>query len=174
MTFLAVSKYSGKLCGWERPLSFLGLPSAIRIERVNPGAWESSKEAVQSSCWELLICQREWSQAGRFKSSLGTSLVVQWLRICASTAEGTGSIPGQGTKIPHTSKWKSVNHSVVSNSLRPHELLPTSVHGIPQARILEWVAISFSRGSSQPRDWTPCLLHCRQILYHLVQPRKFL
>ena len=27
-----------------------------------------------------------------------------------------------------------------------------SVHGIFQARILEWVAISFSRGSSQPRD----------------------
>ena len=29
-----------------------------------------------------------------------------------------------------------------------------SVHGIFQARILEWVAISFSRGSSQPRDRT--------------------
>ena len=29
-----------------------------------------------------------------------------------------------------------------------------SVHGILQARILEWVAISFSRGSSQPRDQT--------------------
>ena len=29
-----------------------------------------------------------------------------------------------------------------------------SVHGILQARILEWVAISFSRGSSRPRDWT--------------------
>jgi len=28
-----------------------------------------------------------------------------------------------------------------------------SVHGILQARILEWVTISFSRGSSQPRDW---------------------
>ena len=27
-----------------------------------------------------------------------------------------------------------------------------SVHGISQARILEWVAISFSRGSSQPKD----------------------
>ena len=27
-----------------------------------------------------------------------------------------------------------------------------SVYGISQARILEWVAISFSRGSSQPRD----------------------
>ena len=29
-----------------------------------------------------------------------------------------------------------------------------SVHGIFQARVLEWVAISFSRGSSWPRDWT--------------------
>ena len=28
------------------------------------------------------------------------------------------------------------------------------VHGISQARMLEWVAISFSRGSSCPRDWT--------------------
>ena len=30
----------------------------------------------------------------------------------------------------------------------------SSVHGIFQARVLEGVAISFSRGSSQPRDWT--------------------
>ena len=30
--------------------------------------------------------------------------------------------------------------------------LGSSVHGISQARILEWVAISFSRGSSPPRD----------------------
>ena len=30
----------------------------------------------------------------------------------------------------------------------------SSIHGIVQARVLEWVAISFSRGSSQPRDQT--------------------
>ena len=42
-----------------------------------------------------------------------------------------------------------------------------SVHGILPARILEWVAMSFSRGSSQSRD---CLLHCRQILYCLSYP----
>ena len=30
----------------------------------------------------------------------------------------------------------------------------SSVHGILQARILEWVSIPFSRGPSQPRDWT--------------------
>ena len=33
-------------------------------------------------------------------------------------------------------------------------LLGFSVHGILQARILEWIAIPFSRGSSQPRDRT--------------------
>ena len=30
----------------------------------------------------------------------------------------------------------------------------SSIHGIFQARVLEWVAVSFSRGSSWPRDWT--------------------
>ena len=30
----------------------------------------------------------------------------------------------------------------------------SSVHGIFQAIVLEWIAISFPRGSSQPRDWT--------------------
>ena len=30
----------------------------------------------------------------------------------------------------------------------------STVHGIFQARILEWTAIPFSRGFSQPRDWT--------------------
>ena len=30
-----------------------------------------------------------------------TSLAVQWLRICTSNAGGTGSTPGQETKIPH-------------------------------------------------------------------------
>ena len=33
-------------------------------------------------------------------------------------------------------------------------LLGFSIHGILQARILEWIAISFSKGSSQPRDRT--------------------
>ena len=36
---------------------------------------------------------------------LGTSLAVQWLRLRASNAGGEGSIPGQGTKIPHAMWW---------------------------------------------------------------------
>ena len=35
----------------------------------------------------------------------------------------------------------------------------SSIHGISEARILEWIAISFSRGSFQPRDgtWVSCI-----------------
>ena len=46
------------------------------------------------------------------------------------------------------------SHSVLSDSLEPLDCsLPnSSVHGIPQARILDWIAIPFSRGSSQPRS----------------------
>ena len=43
----------------------------------------------------------------------------------------------------------SESRSVMLDSLRPHGLY--TVHGILQARILEWVAFPFSRGSSQPR-----------------------
>ena len=45
-------------------------------------------------------------------------------------------------------KWKSLSH--VQLSVTPW----TVVHGILQARILEWVAFPFSRGSSQPRYQT--------------------
>ena len=55
-----------------------------------------------------------------------------------------------------TQRVQVVSHSVVSNSLDPMDwsLPGSSVHGISQATLLEWVAIPFSRGSSQPRDQT--------------------
>ena len=46
-------------------------------------------------------------------------------------------------------KWKLPNR--VQFFVTPVDY---TVHGILQARILEWVAFPFSRGSSQPRDWT--------------------
>ena len=45
-------------------------------------------------------------------------------------------------------------------------LRSSSVHGIIPAKILEWVAISFSRGSSQPRDRTHISFIGRQVLLH--------
>ena len=43
----------------------------------------------------------------------------------------------------------------------------SSVHGILQGSILEWVTIPFSRGSSPTQRLNPDLQHCRQILDHL-------
>ena len=54
---------------------------------------------------------------------------------------------------PLKAKVKSLSH--VRLFVTPDCSLPgSSIHGIFQARVLEWVAISFSRGSSQPRDRT--------------------
>ena len=45
----------------------------------------------------------------------------------------------------------------------------SSVHGILQARILEWVTIPFSRGIFSTQGLNVGLLHCRWILYRLSQ-----
>ena len=39
-----------------------------------------------------------------FLRNIRNSLAIQWLGLHASTAEGMGSIPGQGTKIPHATQ----------------------------------------------------------------------
>ena len=46
-----------------------------------------------------------------------------------------------------TWKWKLLSHVRLFAT-------PLTVHGILQARILEWVVYPFSRGSSGPRNWT--------------------
>ena len=50
-------------------------------------------------------------------------------------------------------KVKSLSHVRLCNPM-VCSLPGFSVHRICQARVLEWVAISFSRGCSRPRDWT--------------------
>jgi len=74
--------------------------------------------------------------------------------------------PPEGTKITilHWSlqtslcRWgkvkvKSLSHVPLWDPMNC-SLLGSSFHGIFQARVLEWGAIAFSRGSSWPRDWT--------------------
>ena len=82
--------------------------------------------------------------------------------------------------------WHAVVHRVTKSRTRLSDrtelyykptLHGSSVHGIFQARMLEWIAISSSRGSSWPRDRT-CLscISCisRQILYHWAAWETFL
>ena len=67
-----------------------------------------------------------------------------------------------GGLLTTSATWKALIHCVWAQ-LGPTLCDPmdgsprgTSVHGIPQARTLEWVAISYSRGSSWPGDRTEC------------------
>ena len=61
------------------------------------------------------------------------------------------------------------SHSVISDSsMTTMGCCLSSVHGIFQARILEWVAISYSRGIFPTQGVNPCLLCCKQILNGLM------
>ena len=64
-------------------------------------------------------------------------------------------------------KWSCL---VLSDSVTPWTVAcqaPPAFHGLFQARILEWVAIFFSRGSSQPRDRTQVSHIVGRCFYHL-------
>ena len=68
--------------------------------------------------------------------------------------------------------------SVMSDSFNPMDYSPpgTSLHGISQARILEWVEISFSRGSFPPwdRNCVSYFLNWRLVSLPLASPGKLL
>ena len=91
-----------------------------------------------------------------------TSLIISWGKLCK-------------VKLLGQKKWRSEqsinrwyfgqkSNSVSYNCLGANCVWffcnpmdcgpPGTVHGISQAWILEWVAVSFSRESSWPRDWT--------------------
>ena len=58
------------------------------------------------------------------------------------------------------------SHSITSNSFATPWAVAHSVHGISHRRTLEWIVISFSRGSFPPRDQTHVSSISRKILYH--------
>ena len=83
-----------------------------------------------------------------------TSTVLQKLRKCLQ-------IPISPSPLGKEDKWIKLCVRAKSLQSRPtlRDLVDcsppgSSVHGILQTRILEWLVIPFSRGSSQPRDWT--------------------
>ena len=120
----------------------------------------------------LLSCVRPFAPLGTVARqaplSMGFSKQEHWSGLPCPPPPGLfptqGSDPGllhckqilSGLSYQKTflNEKESESCSVVSNSLSPMDCgLPgSSVHGILQARILEWVAVPFSRGSSQSRD----------------------
>ena len=56
--------------------------------------------------------------------------------------------------ISRVYNWNEVTQSCATLDSMDYRVPGSSIRGIFQARVLEWVAISFSRGSSWPRDQT--------------------
>ena len=90
------------------------------------------------------------------------TVFLSLLLIYFTAVYGSIRVACQDPILPFESE--SVSHSVMSDSLQPHGLSPqgSSVHGVPQARLLEWIAIPFLI-----QGLNPGLPPCRQILYHL-------
>ena len=76
---------------------------------------------------------------------------IDWSFIRENPLVGTLSLAKHLSKLIYTTKVKV---KVAQLSLILCNSIEYTVHGILQARILEWVAFPFSRGSSQPRDRT--------------------
>ena len=122
---------------------------------------------------------RGWSWAAEHVGSCPRSC-SSTLQTCLRPREAHGSLlfpllhndrfTGSTDWVPGTSliqrKRQESSHTLAGTHAKQLQLCPTlcnptdgsppgsSVRGILQARILEWVAMPSSRGSSQPRDWT--------------------
>ena len=96
---------------------------------------------------------------------------MEWIEKSCNKRTRAKSTGWQSLNLIHPYIWKRSKPQWTSEHSEVAQLCPTlcypmeygipgsTVHGILQARILEWAAISFSRGSSQPRDrtWVFCI-----------------
>ena len=130
-----------KLLGWKPQILWVcivhcsspqGVPGpswcSINISWMNKWIWVFAYHCLRLTEWEVV----------------GTSLVVQWLRFCTSTAGVAGSIPGQGTKILHASVWpkkkkKSDKWEVVNSNMSRYK------------QIIQWVVQAWCQKTSDPR-----------------------
>ena len=126
----------------------------------------------------MIKCYRSFEDDWRFGKS-------QVRGQCYQSRVPSGALPGQSSGddsvllLPRARVWSLVQKlrsnkpSEVAQSCptlfghMDYSLLDSSIHEIFQARVLEWVAISFSRGFPSTQGLNPNLLHCRQAACHL-------
>ena len=85
----------------------------------------------------------------RLKNRNKDSVEAEWVTNLGKKSSNRGC-HGLEAQSPYVQVKMKVSHSCPTLC----DPMAYIVHGILQARILEWVAFPFSRGSSQPRDWT--------------------
>ena len=116
--------------------------------------------AISSSVVPFSSCPQSLPASGSFPMS----------QLFTSAGQSIG-VSALASFLPKKSQgWSGWSPSEWSCSILcdPMDCSPpgSSVHGVSQARRLEWVSISFSRASSWPRDWTWVSCIGRWILYH--------
>ena len=115
-----------------------------------------------------LLCQ--WNSPGK-NIGVGSYSLLQGIFL--RQGSNPDHLPCKQILYPlsHQGKKGDVSCKKVKVEVTVSQLCPTfcdpmnyRVHGILQGRILEWVAFPFSRGSSQPRDWTQ-VTHIESIFF---------
>ena len=118
--------------------------------------------------WPLKMLFFEQTKIKHFRSRL------KWSKTLASPLTSISSPPVHWKRLLCLSALLRMRPQLYP-TLEPIDCnrpLAASVHGISQARILEWIAISFSMGSSWSRDQTHVICTGRWILYPLSHQRS--
>ena len=133
---------------WPHGLQHASLPHPLLSPRVYSNSCRLSRSyhLTISSSIAPFSCPQSFPTIGSFPKSKLFSSGGQ--SIGASASSISPSSENSGKPRRYSWKWKSLSRA------RLCDPMDCTVHGILQSRILEWVAILFSRGSSQPRDQT--------------------
>ena len=133
-----------------KQLQFTGLPCELLSMMVLP-------EPIFTTVYSVSLCKKDAKVLWLFlpwgwgREEGGVSLIPS--KICSWGEKPVPENRGKNFYSWFKVKW---SHSVSLTLWDPMDcsLSGSSIHGIFQARVLEWVATSFSRGSSRLRDWT--------------------
>ena len=132
-----------------RDLWFQQLPESILVKSIIKG---KCPHGIQLEGQQMR--KRHSSGEGGCRAGVGGEV------FCSGSSPGPGwagcgAVGREQCVDGKNTEWTLVNPwFFTSASLLQVRLKTCIVHGILQARILEWVAFPFSRGSSQPRNWT--------------------
>ena len=116
------------------------------------------KPAILSRFPKTFICILVWKTGGISVNESIHSTIIYWAPIMHQVQTKPKGHMGEQNQRGSPSAWSQVKWYIRKEVAQPCPILcepmEHTVHGILQARILEWVTFPFSRGSSQPADWT--------------------
>ena len=139
---------------------------------MNPSSLKMNVTDLQ--CGTCILWVQSWGSAGRIKQGLFTQhLSLHNTQLLSNLNFSFTACPSSGPSFhfPMLMSYPVCLLSGVCLFATPWTVAHQTAHGISQARILDWVAISSCRDLCTPRHWT-CIswISCigRGILYHLA------